>query len=246
MTIQLVLSAKHAYFHQSHLQLGRISCITPASVDIVFVSSLQLLFQQGKSQYTNCRQTKCLQTKCPQTSCRNTCHNETSGNQQIDSQYRSAQDEFLLVDAVDKIRVVFIHCSGRIDLRTKAYMQFMQYMLLISKRKVVRPYPSGNCQASVDHFIFSFHFTFFIESKRTKTVGKQNTIKTMATSITFEHQAYWCFKMFRTFNRSTTSIFCYKGAKPNFMKKFSLAVHNSKKTFFPMISLIGIVNILEQ
>jgi len=49
MTIQLVLSVKDAYFHQSHFQLGRISCINPGSSDIVFVSSLQLLFQQGKS-----------------------------------------------------------------------------------------------------------------------------------------------------------------------------------------------------
>ena len=29
--------------------LGRISCINPASVDIIFISSFQLLFQQGKS-----------------------------------------------------------------------------------------------------------------------------------------------------------------------------------------------------
>ena len=49
MTIQLVLSAKQAYFHQSHFKLGRISCINPAYADIVFVSSFQLLFQQGKS-----------------------------------------------------------------------------------------------------------------------------------------------------------------------------------------------------
>ena len=49
MTIQLVLSVKDAYFYQSHLKLGRIPCINPGSIDIVFVSSLQLLFQQGKS-----------------------------------------------------------------------------------------------------------------------------------------------------------------------------------------------------
>src|SRR6218665_640038 len=34
-----------------------------------------------------------------------------------------------------------------------------------------------NC-ACIYVYIFSFFFTFFIESKRTKTVGKQNTIKT--------------------------------------------------------------------
>src|SRR6218665_22929 len=49
MTIQLVLSVKDAYFHQSHFQLGRIRCINPASIGIVFVSSLQLLFEQGES-----------------------------------------------------------------------------------------------------------------------------------------------------------------------------------------------------
>src|SRR6218665_904565 len=49
MTIQLVLSVKDAYFYQSHFWLGRIPCINPGSSDIVFVSSLQLLFQQGKS-----------------------------------------------------------------------------------------------------------------------------------------------------------------------------------------------------
>src|SRR6218665_2615272 len=36
-------------FYQSHFQVGRIPCINPGSIDIVFVSSLQLLFQQGKS-----------------------------------------------------------------------------------------------------------------------------------------------------------------------------------------------------
>src|SRR6218665_2610713 len=49
MTIQLVLSVKVAYFYQSHFWLGRIPCINPGSIDIVFVSSPQLLFQQGKS-----------------------------------------------------------------------------------------------------------------------------------------------------------------------------------------------------
>src|SRR6218665_3160414 len=36
-------------FYQSHFYLGRIPCINPGSIDIVFVLSLQLLFQQGKS-----------------------------------------------------------------------------------------------------------------------------------------------------------------------------------------------------
>jgi len=36
------------YFHQSHFYLGRIPCINPASIHIVFFSSLQLLFQQGR------------------------------------------------------------------------------------------------------------------------------------------------------------------------------------------------------
>ena len=49
MTIQLVLSVKDAYFYQSHFLLRRIPCINPGSIDIVFVSSLQLLFQQRKS-----------------------------------------------------------------------------------------------------------------------------------------------------------------------------------------------------
>ena len=49
ITIQLVLSLKDANFHQFHFQLGRIPCINPGSVDIVFVSSIQLLFRQGKS-----------------------------------------------------------------------------------------------------------------------------------------------------------------------------------------------------
>ena len=46
MTIQLVLSLKDAYFHQSHFLLGRIPYINPGSIDIVFVLSLQLLLQQ--------------------------------------------------------------------------------------------------------------------------------------------------------------------------------------------------------
>src|SRR6218665_1506970 len=41
MTIQLVLSVEDAYFLQSNFQLGRIPCISPASIDIVFGSSLQ-------------------------------------------------------------------------------------------------------------------------------------------------------------------------------------------------------------
>src|SRR6218665_4062338 len=49
MTIQVVLSVKDAYFYQSHFYLGRIPCINPGSINIVFVSSLQLLFQQVKS-----------------------------------------------------------------------------------------------------------------------------------------------------------------------------------------------------
>src|SRR6218665_1388121 len=49
MKIQLVLSAKDAYFYQSHFYLGRIPCINPGSIDKIFVSSFQLLFQQGKS-----------------------------------------------------------------------------------------------------------------------------------------------------------------------------------------------------
>ena len=58
MTIQFVLSVKD---YQSHFQLRRIPCINPGSIDI-FVSLLQFLFQQGKSQQTKYRQTKCLQT----------------------------------------------------------------------------------------------------------------------------------------------------------------------------------------
>src|SRR6218665_2716741 len=49
MTIQLVLSVKDAYFYQSHSYLGRIPCMNSGSIATVFVSSLHLLFQQGKS-----------------------------------------------------------------------------------------------------------------------------------------------------------------------------------------------------
>ena len=46
----LYFQLKMLYFHQSHFYLGRIPCNNPAPIDVVFISSLQLLFQQGKSQ----------------------------------------------------------------------------------------------------------------------------------------------------------------------------------------------------
>ena len=110
ITIQLVLSVKDAYFYQSHFQLGRIPCINPGSVDIVFVASLQLLFQQGKSQQMQYLQMESLmsvdevsQTKCPQTSCRDTkfsaqiAHNSVHGHLSAGSHLKGFSLKYLIV-----------------------------------------------------------------------------------------------------------------------------------------------------